>query len=149
MREIDRQALVSHSAEQMYALVDDVASYPQFLPWCRSVRVVERNDQALVATLQLHKGPLNVRFTTRNLLDPPRSIRITLIEGPFRSLEGAWSFEPVAGGGSRVRLKLRFAFAHALNAWLLDPVFEHMGRTLLDAFVKRAARLHAATPATV
>ena len=143
MRQVDRQALVPFSAQQMYDLVDDIHSYPQFLPWCRAATVLERSADQVVASLQIHKGALNTRFTTRNRLDPPRSIGLALVEGPFKSLDGAWRFEPIADKGSRVSLTLRFAFANPLNAWILEPVFEHTCATLVDAFVKRARSVYA------
>ena len=96
MRQVDRQALVPFSAQQMFDLVDDVASYPAFLPWCKAATVLARSPGEVVAMLQIHKGALHARFTTRNTLDPPRSIRLALVEGPFKSLDGGWKFEPIA-----------------------------------------------------
>jgi len=148
VREVDVQALVPYSAAQMYALVDDVASYPRFLPWCRAAEIVSRSTEEVVATLQVHKGAFNARFTTRNRLHPHDSIGLSLVSGPFRSLEGEWRFEPIADKGSRVRLRLRFAFANPLNAWLLEPVFEHTSRTLVDAFVARARDVYGTRAAT-
>lgn len=140
---VDRQALVPYSAQQMFDLVDDVASYPQFLPWCRAAKVLERKPDEVTATLNVHKGALHTRFTTRNTLEPPHRIRLALVDGPFRALDGEWQFEPIADKGSRVRLKLGFAFANPLNAWLLEPVFEHTCASLVDAFVKRARIVYA------
>lgn len=140
---VDRQALVPYSAQQMFDLVDDVASYPQFLPWCRAATVIERKPAEVTATLKIHKGALHTRFTTRNALEPPHRIRLALVDGPFRALDGEWQFEPIADKGSRVRLKLGFAFANPLNAWLLEPVFEHTCASLVDAFVKRARSVYA------
>jgi|SRR5688572_6952040 len=143
VRQVDRQALVPFSAQQMFDLVDDVASYPAFLPWCKAATVQERSPTEVVATLQIHKGALHTRFTTRNTLAPPGSIRLALVEGPFKSLDGEWKFDPIADKGSRVSLSLRFAFANPLNAWILEPVFEHTCATLVDAFVKRARTVYA------
>lgn len=140
---VDRQALVPYSAQQMFDLVDDVASYPQFLPWCRAATLIERKPGEVIATLRIHKGGLHTRFTTRNTLEPPHAIRLALVDGPFRALNGEWLFEPIADKGSRVRLKLGFAFANPLNAWLLEPVFEHTCASLVDAFVKRARSVYA------
>lgn len=126
----------------MFDLVDDVASYPQFLPWCRAATVIERKPDEVTATLKIHKGALHTRFTTRNTLEPPHAIRLALIDGPFRALDGAWQFEPIGDKGSRVRLQLRFAFANPLNAWLLEPVFEHTCASLVDAFGKRARSVY-------
>jgi ribosome-associated toxin RatA of RatAB toxin-antitoxin module len=148
VREVDRRALVPYSAEQMYALVDDIPSYPRFLPWCRAAAVLSRSDKEAVATLQVHKGALHARFTTRNRLQPPGSIGLALVSGPFRSLEREWRFEPIGDQGSRVRLRLKFAFANPLNAWLLEPVFEHTSRSLVDAFVARGRDVYGTRAAT-
>lgn len=145
VRQVSRQALVSFSPAQMFALVDDVASYPQFLPWCKSAQIIERSPQEVVARLQVHKGPLHARVTTRNRLEPPARIALNLVEGPFRMLEGDWRFTAIADQGTRVSLVLKFAFANALNAWLLEPVFEHMCNSLVDAFVARARALYGRT----
>ncbi len=142
MRRVDREALVPFSARQMFDLVDDVESYPQFLPWCRAARVLERRPEEIVAMLQIHKGALHTKFTTRNRREPPQAIHLSLVEGPFRSLDGEWRFDQIADKGCRVSLALRFAFANALNAWLLEPVFEHTCATLVDAFVKRARAVY-------
>lgn len=122
----------------MYALVDDVARYPEFLPWCRTAAELERTPTEVVASLQVHKGALHAQFTTRNRLEPSEAIYLELVDGPFRTLSGAWRFSPIADKGSRVSLQLRFAFANPLNAWLLEPVFEHTCNSLVDAFVVRA-----------
>jgi ribosome-associated toxin RatA of RatAB toxin-antitoxin module len=145
VRQISRDALVTYSPAQMFALVDDVASYPQFLPWCRSAQVIERSEREVIARLQVHKGPLHTHFTTRNQLESPSRITLNLVEGPFRTLEGEWRFSAIADRGTRVSLTLKFAFANPVNAWLLEPVFEHTCSSLVDAFVARARALYART----
>lgn len=142
MRQISRHALVPYQPVEMFALVDDIASYPQFLPWCRSAEVLQRSEREVIARLQVHKGPLHARFTTRNRLEAHSLISIDLVEGPFSTLEGEWSFSAIGDQGSRVNLALRFAFANPLNAWLFEPVFEHTCVTLVDAFVARARSLY-------
>jgi ribosome-associated toxin RatA of RatAB toxin-antitoxin module len=142
VRQIDRHALVPFTAEQMYALVDDVARYPEFLPWCRQAKELERTSTHVVASLKVHKGALHARFTTRNRLEPHEAIHLELVDGPFRTLKGAWRFSSIADKGSRVSLQLQFAFANPLNAWLLEPVFEHTCNSLVDAFVARAQAIY-------
>ena len=142
MRQIYRHALVPFTAEQMYTLVDDVSRYPEFLPWCRKAEELERTPSEVVASLEVHKGALHARFTTRNRVQPPEAIILQLVDGPFRTLSGAWRFSPIADKGSRVSLQLQFAFANPLNAWLLEPVFEHTCNSLVDAFVGRAQTIY-------
>src|SRR5262245_54640899 len=116
VRQVSRHALVTYSPTQMFALVDDVESYPQFLPWCRSAQVIERSTHEVIARLQVHKGPLHTHFTTRNELESPSRIVLNLVEGPFRTLEGEWRFSAIADQGTRVSLTLKFAFANPINA---------------------------------
>jgi len=142
VRRISRQALVPYPPELMFALVDEIPSYPKFLPWCRAANVLERSATEVIARLDVHKGPLHARFTTRNRLEPPGLIRLDLLEGPFRTLEGEWRFSAIADKGSRIELALAFAFANPVNAWLLEPVFEHTCSSLVDAFVARARSLN-------
>lgn len=142
MRQIEKQALVPYSAAQMYALVDDIPRYPQFLPWCKSAVELQRTPTEVLATIQIHKGALNAHFTTRNRLEPPTAIRMQMVEGSFRTLEGEWLFTDIGDKGSRVQLRLKFAFANPLNAWILEPVFEHTSNTLIDAFVRRAREIY-------
>lgn len=145
MRRISRQALVPYLPAQMFALVDDIPSYPKFLPWCRTAEVLERSEREVIARLQVHKGPLHARFTTRNRREPPGVITLDLVEGPFGTLEGEWRFAVIGDKGSRVNLTLAFAFSNPLNAWLLEPVFEHTCNSLVDAFVARARTLYGRT----
>jgi ribosome-associated toxin RatA of RatAB toxin-antitoxin module len=147
MREVNRTALVPFSAQQMFTLVDDVASYPQFVPWVKSAKVLERSDQAVVATLEMSRIGVHERFTTRNILMPFTSIEMHLVDGPFRMLEGIWSFSPIElngeSRGSRISLGMRFEFKSSVIELMLSKVFEASCNSLIDAFTRRARELHA------
>ncbi len=142
MREIHRSALVPYSAADMFALVNDVKAYPRFLPWCRASSVRELGEREREASLEFSRAGLHRRFTTRNTLDPARAIRMDLLDGPFRVLEGAWSFRPLGEAGSKVTLDLRFEFASRLLEAVFAPVFAELMNSLVDAFVARACELH-------
>ena len=143
MREVTRSALVARTPQLLYQLVAEVENYPQFVPGCTAARVLERSELEMVAQLSVRRGLLNTQFTTRNRLDPDRSVHMELVEGPFRMLEGHWSFTPVASNGCRIELVLRFEFANALKAALFDPLFEETAGSLVRAFVVRAQSLPA------
>ena len=141
MPHIIRSAVVPYSPEEMYSLVNDIESYPRFLPWCRSARVLERGDGWLKARIDMARGALHHAFTTRNTLDHGRRIRVELEHGPFRHLEGDWHFEPV-DGGCRVSLDLEFEFAGRLLSAMVGPIFHQIASTLVDSFCRRAHELH-------
>jgi ribosome-associated toxin RatA of RatAB toxin-antitoxin module len=139
---IQRSALVPFSAQRMFDLVSDVRSYPEFLPWCRRASVIYEDAQQMQATLEIAKGPLRKSFTTRNRLRAPRRIEIELVEGPFRRLDGCWTFEDLPGDGARVSLDMQFEVAGALLRRTLSPVFGEIANTLVDAFCRRARTLY-------
>ncbi len=147
MREITRSALVPYTPQQMFALVADVEKYPQFLPWCLGAQIVERTADQIIASLELGKGGLREKFTTRNLLSPPQGMQLQLIDGPFKTLEGAWSFDAIQDRGSRIALTMRFEFANPVTALLLSKSFERNLNTLVDAFTARAQSIYGALPA--
>lgn len=142
MRHISRSALVPYSAEQMYGLVDDIDSYPDFLPWCSGATVHRREADEVEATLEFRRGALGKSFRTRNRLEPPGRITLELVEGPFRRLSGEWTFKGLGGSGCRVSLDLRFAFANRVTDLVLGPFFEEICNSLVDAFTRRARELY-------
>lgn len=145
MREIHRSALIPYSAEAMFDLVNDVASYPDFLPWCREAQVEVIDEETIEAGLEFARSGLHRKFTTRNHLDAGRTIRMELVNGPFRELSGSWNFRPLGLGGSKVVLDLRFEFASRLLEAVFAPVFAEVMNSLVDAFVERAHDLHGET----
>ncbi|MDE2138098.1 MAG: type II toxin-antitoxin system RatA family toxin [Gammaproteobacteria bacterium] len=140
MREVKRSALVNQPPARLYALINDIESYPQFLPWCSHASGAARTPQEIVATLGVRQGALQGEFTTRNTLEPDRSVHMHLVSGPFRELEGQWLLTPVAQG-CRVDLTMRFAFRNSLTGLLFEPKFAETVGSLVDAFVARARSL--------
>jgi ribosome-associated toxin RatA of RatAB toxin-antitoxin module len=138
MPAVDRSALVNHSARDMYALVEDVESYPRFLPWCGRAVVSAREPGRTVATLYIDFHGLKEQFTTENTLEPGESIRMKLVSGPFRSLEGSWRFTALAEDACKVELSLRYEFSSAVLQKVVGPVFRHIADGFVDAFVRRA-----------
>jgi len=122
----------------MYALINDIERYPEFVPWCAAARVESRKPAEVVATLNIKRGPLRAEFTTRNLLEPDRRVLMQFVSGPFRVLEGLWTLSPLGELGCRVELEMRFEFANRVAGTLFEPLFEDTAASLVDAFVKRA-----------
>jgi ribosome-associated toxin RatA of RatAB toxin-antitoxin module len=138
MREIKRSALVAQPPARMFALINDIERYPQFVPWVTHARIESQTAQEIVATLWVKRGALHTEFTTRNILEPDTRIALQLVKGPFNQFEGDWRLAPIGAAGCRVALMLRFSFASRLSGLVLEPLFESTAATLVDAFVARA-----------
>jgi ribosome-associated toxin RatA of RatAB toxin-antitoxin module len=139
---VDRNAIMPYTAEAMYQLVADVETYPEFLPWCRSAGIEQSNGDQVVARIQMARGPVKKTFTTRNRLRPGESIRMSLVEGPFKHLQGEWRFTPLGNEGSKIELHLEFDFSSALLKATVGPVFQRIAETMVEAFCKRAHSLY-------
>src|ERR1044071_8528129 len=138
MREVKRSALIAEPPAKMYALINDIERYPEFVPGCTAARIESRTASEVVATLNIKRGPLRAEFTTRNLLEPDRRVLMQFVSGPFRVLEGLWTLTPLGELGCRVELEMRFEFANRVAGALFEPLFEETAASLVDAFVKRA-----------
>lgn len=128
----------------MFGLVEDVDSYPSFLPWCNDVEVHAREGNTIEATLELHRGKLSKRFRTRNTLSPGERMDLTLVSGPFRHLKGCWRFTQLGTEGSKVSLEIEFEFDSRMLDLMIGKYFEDMCNKLVDAFTQRANQIYGA-----
>ena len=143
MREIKRSALVAQPPARMFALINDIERYPQFVPWVTNARIESRTPQEIVATLSVKRGALHTEFTTRNILEPDTRVDLRLVRGPFNHFEGEWRLTPIGAAGCKVELILKFSFASRVSGLVLEPLFESTAATLVDAFVARARAMPA------
>ena len=131
-----------YSASKMYAIVNDVASYPDYLPWCGGAVIHEQTENRMDASIQMKKAGLNHWFRTRNRLVPGSSIELSLVEGPFRRLTGHWSFQTLDEEACRISLSLKFEVAGGIVGAVLSPAFSHIANTMVDSFCQRARQIY-------
>lgn len=144
MHRVDQSVLVSHSAEELFRLVDDVESYPQFLPWCGGTSIKIQDDAITEAAITINFHGIKQRFTTRNEKHFPNRMDVKLVDGPFKQLQGHWNFLPLDEHACKVELVLEYEFASKWIEKIIGPVFSHIAGSLMEAFVRRADSLHAA-----
>lgn len=145
MKTIHKSVLLTHSAPEMFALVTDVARYPEFLPWCDQSQILESSTNGMVAKVGMSISGIRQSFTTRNLHEPDSSVHMQLVDGPFSKLEGSWVFTPLGDGSMRackVEFRLSYDFSSSTLAALVGPVFDKIAGSLVDAFVKRADAIY-------
>src|SRR5690242_232351 len=142
MNTIKRSALVSYSARQMFELVNSIEDYPRFLPWCHSSEILSKNEKEVVASLEISWKGIHKTFTTQNELTPFKGIKISLVKGPLRHMDGTWKFHNLGDEGCKVTLDLQFEFAGGLIDRVFEPIFNHIANSLVDAFCKRAGEVY-------
>ena len=144
---VEKSVLIERSARQMFDLVDDVESYPKFLPWCSETRVDYRDEHRTVATLHINFHSIKSHFTTENAKKIPFWMGMKLVDGPFRRLEGGWKFTPLAEHACKVEFQLSYEFSSKLFEKIIGPVFTQITGTFVEAFVKRANQVYGASDA--
>ncbi|MCF6282876.1 MAG: type II toxin-antitoxin system RatA family toxin [Candidatus Polarisedimenticolaceae bacterium] len=139
---VNKSALIPFSAAQMYALVDDFEAYPDFLPWCRSSRLISRTEDELCGELEVARAGIRQTFSTRNRLVKNERMDIELIDGPFRKLQGCWKFTALREDACKIELVLDFEFSGRLINSAFGKVFSQIANTMVDAFCKRAEEVY-------
>lgn len=142
MKKVVRSAIVEHSTSEIYALVEDIEAYPRFLPWCAGSTVIERTPNRTVATLKIGFKGVRQSFTTENANLEGESIEMRLLKGPFRKFSARWRFEPLAEHAARIEFTLEYEIASRVLAKLLEPVFDHIADTMVQAFTRRADEVY-------
>jgi ribosome-associated toxin RatA of RatAB toxin-antitoxin module len=139
---VEKSVLIEYSAAQMYALVENVAAYPEFLPWCGGTEILEKQDHLTRAAIVIDFRGIKQRFSTQNRADPPNLIEMTLVDGPFRQLDGSWRFKALGNEACKIEFRLHYEFSSKLLEKIFGPVFHFIASTFVDAFVKRARQLY-------
>lgn len=146
MTAIHRSALVPYSAHEMFALVADIASYPQFLPWCGGARIVSASEDEVIAAIDIAYGGVHKTFTTRNLLQRDKMMELRLLEGPFSQLQGFWRFAALDERACRISLDLEFEISNKLLGAMLGRVFATLAGDMVEGFHRRAQQLYGKRP---
>jgi ribosome-associated toxin RatA of RatAB toxin-antitoxin module len=139
---VEKSVLIEYPAPQMYALVDDIASYPAFLPWCGGTQILTRNEERVQATIRIDYHGIRQSFSTENRLRPDESIEMKLLNGPFRELDGIWRFKALGDAACKVEFRLKYEFSSKLLEKLVGPVFQMIANTFVESFVRRAEQLY-------
>ncbi len=138
MVKISRSALVEFSAQQMFDLINDIESYPQFMSGCLAADIIASDTQFVEARLTLGKSGFQQSFVTRNELQPPGLMIMRFQEGPFSHFEGRWSFDKLSEQACKVSLDLEFEFSSPTLAMTVGPWFEKTANQQVEALCERA-----------
>ena len=138
---------VSHSPEEMFALVADVEKYPEFLPLCEGLNVRSRRErdgrEILVADMTVGYKAIRETFTTQVLLTPAEhTIDVKYLDGPFRYLTNEWKFLAAPGGGAKVEFFIDYEFKSLILGALMGTMFDRAFRMFAEAFEKRADAIY-------
>lgn len=140
MPSASHSVLLPYAVKEVFALVEDVERYAEFLPWCERSEILERGCAVVVASLQVTVAGRMEEVVTRNLSHKRERIELNLVSGPFRSFEGSWRFVDL-GEGCRVSLDLSFELSNRLLSVLAGRLKDVAIERVIDAFADRARKV--------
>ncbi len=133
--------VIPFTPEQLFAVVADIEKYPEFLPWCIATRIRRREGKVVHADMVIGFKMFRERFTTRDVLDPPRRIDVSYHDGPFKHLNNHWIFEP-KDGGCEIDFFIDFEFRSRILRKIMGPLFNEAVRRMVGSFETRARALY-------
>lgn len=139
---------VPFAPDQMFSIVADVERYPEFLPLCESLKVIEKkkvgHQTKLVATMAVGYKGLSEKFTTQVLIDPDqKEIDVAYIDGPFRRLKNNWRFTPTSDASSTtIHFFIDYEFKSLMLSLIAGAAFEKAVKNYTTAFEKRAHAIY-------
>ena len=139
---VQRSALVHYSAQQMFDLVNDIEAYPHYMDGCVGAKILRREADWLEARLDLQKAGVTQSFITRNHLQPPTTMTMTLVDGPFSKLHGCWRFAPLSDTACKVSFVLEFEMKNRLLGMAVGKLFEAVANRQVDALCTRAQTVY-------
>jgi len=139
---VEKSVLVSYSAAQMFALVDNVPDYPKFMPWCGGTSVSQVDADTVHATVHINYHYIKQSFTTENVRRVPDRIDMTLKDGPFKHLDGSWHFIPLTESACKIEFRLHYEFSSRLLEKVVGPVFHYVANSFVEAFISRAEDIY-------
>lgn len=142
VKKIEKSALVAFSCQKMFALVNDIELYPQYMAGCVGAKVLSRGEDWLEARLDLSRAGFKQSFVTRNQLIEPSSMTMSLVDGPFKALHGMWSFEALSGSACKVLFSLEYEFSNRLLGLAAGALFEKIASEQVHSLCERAKALY-------
>jgi coenzyme Q-binding protein COQ10 len=143
---------VRHSAADMFDLVADVDHYPEFVPLCRSMRVLRRSNEGegrdvIVADMTVAYKLVRETFTSKVTLDRPKlEIMVAYLEGPFQKMNNRWNFRPLTDKTCEVEFFIAYEFRSRTFGLLMGAMFDAAFRRFSAAFERRADEVYGVTP---
>jgi coenzyme Q-binding protein COQ10 len=126
------------SSEDLFNLVLDIQSYPEFLPWCKSAEIIKQTDNIIIAKLNIEFKNINESYTSKVTFEKYNAINVEMVEGPFKFLHNKWQFTKLTSGKTLLTFVIDFQFSSYIMDKLIGIFFDKAVEKMALAFIQRA-----------
>ena len=138
MKSIHKEEDINIDIETIFNLINDIESYPNYLPWCTKSEVREESANTMIGKIFISKSFINWNFSTKNTIKKNESISLELVDGPFQNLTGKWLFSSIDQFNTRVSLDIDYKFKSSIIELSIEPIFSSIMNSILKSFVQEA-----------
>ena len=138
MKKIYKEEDINIDIQTIFNLINDIESYPNYLPWCTSAKVIKESDNVVVGKIYISKSFIKWNFSTKNTIVKNRSITLQFVDGPFENLDGKWLFSSLDDHNTKVSLEINYKFKSSLIELSIEPIFTSIMNSILKSFVQQA-----------
>ena len=141
MKRIYKEEDINIDISTIFNLINDIESYPNYLPWCTKTEVTQKSDQVLIGKIFISKSLLKWNFSTKNTISKNKSIILEFGDGPFERLDGKWVFNSIDSNNTTVSLEINYKFKNSLIEFSIEPIFTSIMNSILTSFVQEAFKV--------
>tara|TARA_B100000614_G_C14519371_1_gene481921 strand:- start:160 stop:606 length:447 start_codon:yes stop_codon:yes gene_type:complete len=141
MNVVNQSEDINVDVSLIFKLINNVERYSTFLPWCSSSIILSDSSSEMVAEIEISGKPIKWKFKTKNTYEVNEIIKIQLMDGPFKNLDGYWKFHVIDKYNTNVSLFLEYEFDSKIIELSLKPIFSTIMSSILDSFISEAFRL--------
>ena len=138
MKNIHKEEDINIDIDTIFNLINDIKSYPNYLPWCTKSEVEEESADIIIGRIFISKSFISWNFSTKNIIKKNESISLELVDGPFESLTGKWLFSSINQFNTRVSLDIDYKFKSSIIELSIEPIFSSIMNSILKSFVQEA-----------
>ena len=141
MNVVNQSEDINVDVSLIFKLINNVDRYSEFLPWCSDSVILNDSASEMTAEIEITGKPIKWKFKTKNKYQENEIIKIKLVDGPFKNLEGYWKFHQIDQYNTNVSLFLEYEFSSKIIELSLKPIFSSIMSSILDSFISEAFRL--------
>ena len=138
MKKIYKEEDINIDIETIFNLINDIESYPNYLPWCTDTEVKKESENIIIGKIYISKSFIKWSFSTKNTILKNSSISLEFVDGPFENLDGKWLFTSLDNHNTKVSLEINYKFKSSLIELSIEPIFTSIMNSILKSFIQQA-----------
>ena len=143
MKQSNQAIELKHRAIDLYKIVLDIEKYPDYIPWCSKIEVLQRKKNEINAIMIVdYKFFPSQKFTSNVIFDLEKLfIKTKYVEGPLKNLKTIWEFKEIKKNKSKILFSLEFEFKNFFHQKFAELFYPLIENKMIESFIKRADQI--------